>query len=130
MNGVTMPCVSAGSNQVGDSETWMPQVNSPAGAAARPMAGMPTTIPSALAASSSRRVRPKRCSEPSFRASSDNLITYPPVLVFADFGRSRPLERDVLVGRGIGEARNQLEAAFADPRPDPVEEAQQPDRGV
>src|SRR5438552_18695177 len=34
MNGVTMPGVSAGSNHVGASETWTPQVIWPSGAAA------------------------------------------------------------------------------------------------
>ena len=39
MYGVMMPCVSAGSNQVGASETCMPQVSCPCGAAARAMPG-------------------------------------------------------------------------------------------
>src|SRR5215510_4839611 len=36
MKGVMMPEVSAGSNHVGASEMWAPQIISPAGASARP----------------------------------------------------------------------------------------------
>ena len=45
--GVMMPEVSAGSNQVGASETWTPQVNCPCGAAARANPGRPAVRPSA-----------------------------------------------------------------------------------
>src|SRR5215471_5443450 len=39
MKGVTMPGVSAGSNQVGARVTWMPQVSWPCGPPARPDCG-------------------------------------------------------------------------------------------
>src|SRR5215831_18434186 len=41
MNGVTIPGVSAGSNHVGASETWTPQVTWPSGAAAAGPAAAP-----------------------------------------------------------------------------------------
>src|SRR5215471_5179914 len=57
MKGVMIPGVSAGSNQVGAREIGAPQVSCPAGSAAGANPGAPVaTRPSALAASSSRRV--------------------------------------------------------------------------
>src|SRR4051794_12513180 len=53
MNGVMIPVASAGSNQVGASETCTPQVNSPFGSA--PSAGAPATRPSADNSSNWRR---------------------------------------------------------------------------
>src|SRR5260370_26458868 len=38
------------------------------------------------------------------------------------------LQGDVLVGRGVGEIRDQAEARFSDPRPDRVDEGELPDR--
>src|SRR5262245_16228988 len=57
MNGVMMPGVSAGSNHVGASETWTPQVSCPSGAACAAWApGMAT----AAATSSPRMTGPRR----------------------------------------------------------------------
>src|SRR5690348_18022614 len=42
----------------------------------------------------------------------------------------RALERDVLEGRGVGEARDQAESRLADTGADAVEEAQLPNWGV
>src|SRR3954454_18310753 len=58
MKGVISACVSAGSNQVGASETCTAQVNCPCGAAARARRGAPARRPRALAAIRSRRVSP------------------------------------------------------------------------
>src|SRR5262249_15458395 len=59
MNGVMNPSVSAGSNQAGASDTWIAQVSCPLGPAARATVGAPAaaTMPSAVPASTSRRVR-------------------------------------------------------------------------
>src|SRR5918998_3202456 len=54
MNGVMIPVASAGSNQVGASETCTAQVNSPFGSA--PSAGAPATRPNADSSSSWRRL--------------------------------------------------------------------------
>src|SRR5207237_370451 len=55
MNGVMIPGVSAGSNQVGASVTWMPQVSCPAGAAPNASLGAPAIKLAAVSARSSRR---------------------------------------------------------------------------
>jgi len=60
MKGVMIPCVSAGSNQVGASETWMPQVSCPSGAAAKAEPGE-AARPNAARARASRRVMPDPC---------------------------------------------------------------------
>src|SRR3954452_7070866 len=57
MNGVMIPEVSAGSNQVGASEICAPQVNCPCGAAMA-HSGMPAARPNAPSASKSRRLMP------------------------------------------------------------------------
>src|SRR6516165_7658568 len=54
MNGVMMPGVSAGSNQVGDSEMCTPQVNWPCGKASA-RCGRPVTRENAVIARMSRR---------------------------------------------------------------------------
>src|SRR5258708_35099692 len=54
MNGVMMPDASAGSNHVGASETWTPQV-SRSGEAATAKRGPPVTRPTAAATKTSRR---------------------------------------------------------------------------
>src|SRR5215469_949684 len=57
MNGVTIACVSAGSNQVGASETCKAQVSWPCGAAAPADRGKAAVAaPIAVIASTSRRV--------------------------------------------------------------------------
>src|SRR5215204_7318041 len=43
---------------------------------------------------------------------------------------SASLDRDVLVGRGVGEQRDPAEPGLADPRPDAVDEGELPDRRV
>jgi len=58
MYGEMIACVSAGSNQVGGTETCIAQVSLPSGAAARAGRGMPARSPRALATSRSRRVIP------------------------------------------------------------------------
>src|SRR5262249_32982591 len=55
MNGVMIPELSAGSNQTGASDTWIPQVSCPSGPAATGMPGAPATAPKAASASRSRR---------------------------------------------------------------------------
>src|SRR4051812_34249116 len=42
----------------------------------------------------------------------------------------RALDRDVLVGRGVGKQRDPIEAGLADPRADAVEEGELPDRRI
>src|SRR5262245_5895382 len=56
MNGVIRPDVSAGSNHVGASETWMPQVSWPCGPAAAAVRGVPAIAAPALKAKRLRRV--------------------------------------------------------------------------
>src|SRR5207302_4532973 len=58
MNGVMIPGVSAGSNQVGANEICTPQVSCPCEPAARAMPGTAATRPSAAKAKASRRVTP------------------------------------------------------------------------
>src|SRR4051812_17568358 len=53
-----IPCVSAGSNQVGAKDTWMAQVSWSLGAAAKLTPEVPATSPRALRANTSRRDRP------------------------------------------------------------------------
>ena len=142
MNGVMIPGVSAGSNQVGASETCDAPGQLPLPARRRaPGAGTPATRPSAPSASRSRRVRPKRIAarrRSCRRVLRHGPFTHPPdpwlrassSVRVRSSRRSRALDRDVLVGRGVGEAGDQAEPGLADPRPDPVEEAQQPDRRV
>src|SRR5438477_9269957 len=40
------------------------------------------------------------------------------------------LDRDVLVGRGVGKPGDPAKPGFSDPRPDAIEKAELPDRGV
>src|SRR5215510_999133 len=49
MNGVIRPDVSAGSNQIGASDTWMPQVSCPCGEASAKLEEPATTAPAASA---------------------------------------------------------------------------------
>src|SRR6266851_1090791 len=55
INGVMIPGVSAGSNQVGASVVCTPQVSCPCGPAAKVERGTPATRPSAVKARTSRR---------------------------------------------------------------------------
>src|SRR5713101_7943260 len=57
MKGVISPGVSAGSNHVGASETWMPQVSCPSGLAALARRGLLAAKPPAVRAKKVRRVR-------------------------------------------------------------------------
>src|SRR3954469_12612817 len=60
MKGVRMPGVSAGSNQVGASDTWIAQVSWPCGSPAKASRGAKTAAaPTAAPARISRRVIPK-----------------------------------------------------------------------
>src|SRR4051794_26437542 len=60
MKGVRMPGVSAGSNQVGASDTWIAQVSWPCGTPAKASRGAETAAaPAAAPARISRRVIPK-----------------------------------------------------------------------
>src|SRR3954453_8213611 len=60
MKGVRMPGVSAGSNQVGASDTWIAQVSWPCGSPAKASCGAATAAaPAAAPARISRRVIPK-----------------------------------------------------------------------
>src|SRR5437588_7311397 len=64
MYGVISPGVSAGSNQVGASETWMPQLSWPCGPAARAISGTPTAaLKAAPPMMASRRLMPELCRE-------------------------------------------------------------------
>src|SRR5215469_13155884 len=141
-----IPSVSAGSNHVGASETWIAQVNWPPGAAASATPGEAAASPRAVSARTSRRVR-SDCFEPPFRlllrrailflhmaASSGGLAAnldhpHKNVSTFrVGCRRSRGFDRDVLVGRGIGKVGNQAEPGFSDPRPRAVDERELPDR--
>jgi len=58
---------------------------------------------------------------------------FSPILKFANtrpWGGSCGFQGNVLVGCRVGEAGNQPEARFADPRPDAVQEPEQPDRRI
>src|SRR5260370_10938054 len=140
-----IPEVSAGSNQVGASDTWMPQISWPCGPlvgpAAPAVAGAPAASPRAVAASRSRRLMPK--GSPARAARSRRCtksLMVPPSDGPVRLGRRAAgphrlpllwvLERDVLVGRGVGVAGDQAEPRLADPRPDAVEKAEQPDRRI
>src|ERR1700693_4009394 len=57
MKGVINACVSAGSNQVGASETWIAHVNCPLGPAGKLAPGTGGASPAAAIVSRSRRVR-------------------------------------------------------------------------
>src|SRR5947209_19593689 len=110
-----IPEVSAGSNQVGASEKCVPQANCPSVAAAIVGSGAPPPArPRAPAANTSRR--DSRIGEP---------MRFPRTAYTLD---GLPLDRNVLVGTGIGESRDQAEAGFADLRPVAVDEGQLPDR--
>ena len=141
MNGVMNPGVSAGSNQVGASETWMPQVSCPAGAAAPASRGDAGDQPERgerqqIAAgqlefrwSRSRFPRAAADDGPHELLRSSGLYDAGLGAVAGDAAqRMSALDRDVLVGRGIGDSRDQPEPGFADPRPDAVDERQLPDR--
>src|SRR5258708_4094858 len=58
MNGVMIPEVSAGSNQVGASETCEPQISCAPGPAASDAIGAPAARPKAPSANTSRRFMP------------------------------------------------------------------------
>src|SRR5438874_2279949 len=123
-----IPEVSAGSNQVGASEKWVPQVRVPAAASAKAASGAPAIVPAAPAASTCRRVgRRSPPVEPGTRRrrSDKPICTSPePATVHLGFG----FDRDLLVGTGIREGRDQAEAGLADPRAVAVDERQLPDR--
>src|SRR6516162_4661219 len=117
MNGVMIPCVSAGSNQVGASETWMPQVSCPSRAAARTGPGTAATSPRAARPRRSRRVKSLPLAEPL----ASRAMILPPLPL-------RCLQRDVFVGRGVWEACDQAEPRLADARSNTVEKGELPDR--
>ena len=80
MNGVMMPGVSAGSNQVGASEMWTPQVTVPCAPAAK--AAVPgASIPSAArAARRSRRLGLKSTAGGAAAAMRPDLLDMKPSL--------------------------------------------------
>src|SRR5437868_1866978 len=134
MNGVMIPEVSAGSNQIGASEMWTPQISCPCGAA-RAIPGAPAARPSAAIASTSRRVTPIPSppggNVPAFSRDEPICLLHAAPVIGGAFFRevlSRALDRDVLVRSGIGEGRDQPEPRLADPRPKGVDEGQLPDR--
>src|SRR5262245_54407769 len=145
MNGVMMPGVSAGSNQVGASETWTPQVSCPSGPAALARRGAPAATTKAANANASRRVTAGWWWLVSGFARLRRVpIDFPPVLsasvigpVQFHFGGRRArrkisglLDRDVFVGGCVGVARHQAEARFPDSWANAVEETELPDRRV
>src|SRR5215472_7801966 len=156
MNGVMMPGVSAGSNQVGASETWMPQVSCPSGSAAKLERGAPATRPSAANPRTSRRVKLVWLT-PDLRLTDEFIVSFPiktngwlrvfsqrdcfvaPLLAMTDVSHViaseakqslRALDRDVLEGGGVGEIGDQAEPGLADPRSHTIDEAELPDRRV
>src|SRR6516162_3547188 len=119
MKGVMIPCVSAGSNQVGASDTWMPQVSCPSGPAAPADPGVPATSPRAARTRTSRRVTLLPIDGPRLSRST---VRLPCCL--------RGFDRDVFEGSRVREVGDQAEPRFADPRADAVEKTQLPDRCV
>src|SRR5215469_10305539 len=114
MKGVMIPWVSAGSNQAGASETWMPQVSCPSGPAAPADRGAPATSPRAARARTSRRVTPLTVDLP--RLSRSTVL--------------RRLDRNVFEGSRVREVRDQAEPRLADPWADAVDEPELPNRRV
>src|SRR4051794_18680649 len=80
MKGVMDACVSAGSNQVGASETWTPKVNWPPGMAAKAAPGPAATAPKATTVSTSRRVsRVSLANESELLSEWDEVAMYAPL---------------------------------------------------
>src|SRR5262249_55864067 len=115
-----MPCVSAGSNQVGARVTWMPQVSWPCGPPARP--APPATIVTTTAATVSnnrdgtslprnngRTLNPGCGDLPVMLASSGAFAA--PLLVCA------VRQAQVLIGCRIGVAGDESQTRLLDPRP-------------
>src|SRR5204863_5731109 len=123
MKGVMIPEVSAGSNQVGASETCAAQVSWPEGPAACEMLGIPAVRPSVASASASRRVKPR----PACHFDRDESTM---LLLIASLRSRSPLDRDVLVGRGVRKQRDLAEPGLADPRAGAVDKGELPDRRV
>src|SRR5215472_10841530 len=140
MNGVMIPEVSAGSNQVGASEIWAPQVSCPSGTAAEPKRGTPATKPSAASARRSRRVGLVSLTLASrfpLLSTADSIVFFPlrfrptPMpsnVAAAAAGCLRALDRDVLEGCGVCEILDQPEPRLPDARPDAVDKGKLPDR--
>src|SRR5215469_4376262 len=131
-----IPGVSAGSNQVGASETWIPQVSRPSGSAAKAKPGA-ATRPNAARARASRRVMPRPLSFLSRRLANESMILLRSAGPYVRALRlwygtlqqlSGSLQGDVLVRRGVREPRNQAEPRFPDPRAHTVEKGELPDR--
>src|ERR1700732_542667 len=135
-----IPGVSAGSNQVGASDTWMPQVSWPCGAAGetdrrrkrawRPPGQVaswpaPTSLLQRGLGSSVEQPCAGVCAILGEASRTKGLAGWS-----SERLPSCPLQRDVLIGCGVGKARDLAEPRLADARSDPVDEGELPDRRV
>src|SRR5262245_10294462 len=109
MNGVMMPDVSAGSNQVGASETCAATRSSPS-----------------VAAAAVRSVAPIMAAVERARTSRRVVLTE----AMAASPLDAALQADVFVGCGIGMPADQAECRFVNPRALAVEEGELPQRRV
>ena len=115
MNGVTIPSVSAGSNQLGASDTAIAQVNCREGLGCRRRSrGADGDEAEGARGQRSRRVGPARSTDRPGRTSPKRRMT-PPSLN-EPFSRPSALDRNILERPGIGEARNRPETRLPDPR--------------
>src|SRR5215217_3041553 len=111
MKGVMMPGVSAGSNQVGASETCTPMRSSPSGAALAVRRVAP------IMAAAERPRTPRRV----VLGDGETMAVPPLCAVF---------QADVFVGRGIRVSADQAQGRFADPPALAVQESELPQRRV
>src|SRR5215467_8955236 len=121
MKGVMMPEVSAGSNHVGASEMWAPQIISPAGASERPAGA------SAVAAGDGPRIANVRTNSEAKRPRTCFMEAS---VFYRAFGSLFSFQSDIFVGGRKCPARDEAEPRFGHTRTMRVDEAELPDWSV
>src|SRR5215470_11482407 len=113
MKGVMMPEVSAGSNHVGASEIWAPQIISPAGASERPAGA------SAVAAGDGPRIANVRTNSEAKRPRTCFMEAS---VFYRAFGSLFSFQSDIFVGGRKCPARDEAEPRFGHTRTMRVDE--------